>query len=102
MSTIKQKVEAILQLSEKARNDDKYLILLYWSRVDLIRLKNNPNIVDDIIQNATSPSSIIRARTLVQSNGLYPPTEEMVLKRRSREESMRDSIARLGEVYEGE
>jgi hypothetical protein len=100
MVTIKDNVSAILDKSERGRNDDKYLMLLFWNRVDGIKLKDNNNFVEDFLTKATSPSSIIRARCLIQEEGLYPPTEETAARRRSREKSMRKGINVLREVSE--
>jgi len=61
--TIRQNVEAILRKFERARNDDKLLILLYWKHIDGINFKMFPR---EFVMKETPPESITRARKLIQ------------------------------------
>ena len=97
-NTIRANVEYILSRSERARNDDKYLMLLYWNKIDGIKINNNPTFKDDFLEKMTTPGSIIRARCLIQEDGLYPPTEETAMRRRSKESNMKDAIVKDREV----
>jgi len=99
--TIKDKVASILNLSEKARNCDKYLMLLYWRHYDNVDFKQ-PTFIEDFQSRCTTPTSIVRARALLQAEGQFPATEETRARRSSREQGMRASIGGFGEVYEDE
>lgn len=98
MKTIKDKVRWILSKSERARNEDKYLLLLYWKYVDGV---NFSNFINDFLSKATCEKSIIRARQLVQAEGQYLPTEETAIRRRQAEKAYKHTIAGYGEVPEG-
>jgi len=98
-NTIRQNVEWILSKSEKCRNDDKYLLLIYWNKINGIKLNDNPNLAEDLLEKGQSASSIIRARSLIQSEGHYPPTAEVALRRRSKEANMRSAVIN-GQVAE--
>lgn len=93
--TIRDKVEYLLNHSVRARNDDKYLTLLYWKYADKIDLQN---LAHEYLEKATPATSIIRARCLIQSAGLYPPSPEVAERRGRKEKAFRRTIYNEGEV----
>ncbi|WP_151035715.1 hypothetical protein [Bacillus wiedmannii] len=93
--TLKQNVEAILREYEVARGDDKILQLLYWRKIDKIDFDNFPS---DYMEKATPSESITRARRVIQEEGRFLPADDIVEMRKSREMSMRKSIATKREV----
>ncbi|HDR7263641.1 hypothetical protein [Bacillus sp. CH_203] len=93
--TAKQHVEDILRDYEVARGDDKALCLLYWRLVDGIDFRN---FAVGFMDKATMPESITRARRLIQEEGKYRPSEEIIERRRDRERSMRGSVVKHREV----
>ena len=83
LNEIKTRVEGLLSENEGLRNDDLALIFVYWKRYDHVGIENPPKV-------ATSPSTIIRARASIQTEGRYPPTDPKVQeKRRRRQEEVR-------------
>jgi hypothetical protein len=77
-----EKVEFILKHFPEARNNDNYLIYLYWRLVDQCET------LEDIV-HATSPEVIRRARQKIQNElGLYQPTNDKVRKRRRQAEKV--------------
>lgn len=93
--TIKDKVMYFLQHSERARNDDKFLTLLYWKYADKLNMNNLAN---EYLEKGTPATSIIRARCLIQSQGLYPPNPEVARRRGLKEKAFRRTIYNEGQV----
>lgn len=93
--TIKDKVEYFLQHSERARNDDKFLTLLYWKYADKLNMEN---LAEEYLEKGTPATSIVRARCLLQSAGLYPPRPEVAKRRRLKEKAFRKTIWNHDEV----
>ncbi len=88
--SVEDRVKFILERHPEARNDDLYLIILYWRYFD--ELGRYIRFVPyEIIRKATRPETIRRTRQYVQNTlGLYPPTRESVIrKRRKAEKAMR-------------
>ena len=77
---IKENVLTLLESFERTRNSDRVLLLAYWETYDEIDL--NENFARQFIESSTNPESITRARRSIQSAGLYPPTDEDVLRKR--------------------
>lgn len=84
--TVEDRVIYILERYPEARNDDLYLIILYWRYFDELG-KYIRFVPYEVIKKATRPETIRRTRQYVQNTlGLYPPTRESVIKRRKRAE----------------
>lgn len=83
-----ESVYRILEVNPETRDDDRALMLKYWSDVDGIPLDGEFS--TSFLERATSPESISRARRSVQQKGFFPPTsDEVKKKRRVREEETR-------------
>ncbi|MCY7948043.1 hypothetical protein P8891_06130 [Bacillus atrophaeus] len=89
--TLRQKVESILAQSERARNNDRYLLYYYWKHYDKVNFKN---FATEFIRKATSAESITRMRRMIQDEGKFLPTDEVQTLRRSREREMRKAVKR--------
>lgn len=87
--TIRENVAMILSMSEKARGDDKTLLLLYWKWVDRIDFSN---FEEEFMTKGTMAESIRRQRQILQEDGYYLPSEEIIEERRLRQKAMRKSI----------
>jgi len=94
--SIKDKVEAILEYNEDARNSHKILIKKYWKAFDSANVSTNEAgdwVLLDRIILMTSPETIRRTCQLLQNKeGKYPPTDPVVLERRKREKGVRFTI----------
>lgn len=89
--TVRENVDKILEEFEEARNDDRYLLILYWKKIDRLPL---PWIPWDVIQGLTSPETIRRMRQKIQEDGRFRPTDpEVDAKRRDRSREMREIIS---------
>lgn len=89
LTKVKDQVYNILEEHPETRNDDRLLLLAYWSKINGIKIPAETAML--FAQYATSPESITRVRRKIQSQGLFPPTEEDVIKqRRQREQDMRE------------
>lgn len=93
--TIKENVEMILRKDVKSRGCDKRLIMLYWKDVDEVDFLN---FEEEFISKSTSSESIRRVRQLIQEEGRYLPSDEIVLLRRLRRVKMKDSIVNNRDV----
>jgi hypothetical protein len=84
------KVEFILEHFPEARNNDNYLIYMYWKLVDRCET------LDDVLY-ATAPEVIRRARQKIQNEkGKYVPTDpEVCRKRKIAEKGFREGISKL-------
>ena len=94
--TVESRVLFILERYPEARNDDLYLIILYWRLFD--ELGRYIRFVPyEVIKKATRPETIRRTRQYIQNTlGLYPPTRESVIRRRRRAEKAMRRIYALG------
>ena len=97
MATIRENVESILEKSRRARNDDKYLLAMYWHDVDQVLF---PMTGKDFVNLATTPASIIRARALIQADGMYESDAATKARRAEREEAHRKSLGQYNELPE--
>jgi hypothetical protein len=89
LKTKKEKVEFILKNFEYARENDNYLISLYWQIFD------NVFHVGDIVK-ATPPEVIRRVRQKFNEQGMYLPKNPQVRKRRKiNEKEMRLGINKI-------
>lgn len=77
---VKENILTILEEFPETRNNDKLLMLRYWELCDDVNLHNE--FEETFLASATSPESIRRARQLIQSKGLFLPTEDEVIRRR--------------------
>lgn len=87
--TIRQNVETILGCDEQARGDDKRLLLLYWKEIDCIDFSN---FEEEFIKKGTMAESIRRQRQLLQEEGHFLPSEDVLEMRKERQREMRKSI----------
>ncbi len=90
--TIRENVEALLAKYEEARADDKLLFVMYWKEVDGVDL--NQCGAKTFMLKATLPESIRRQRQLIQQDGKFLPSEEVLEARAERRESMRQSLGK--------
>jgi hypothetical protein len=88
---VRDSVLQILEQYPETRDDDRQLMLRYWSTVDHIHF--DFTFPQSFVERATSPESITRARRLIQASGLFTATEEAVIRRRKRETELRDHYA---------
>lgn len=89
--TIRQNVEAILANNEVARGDDKVLLLAYWKDIDGI---NMDNFAEEFVLKGTIAESVRRQRQLIQADGLFLPSDEVLEARAKREMIVRESVRR--------
>ena len=87
--TIRQNVESILSKHERARGDDKALLIAYWKEIDGI---NFNNFEAEFVKKGTMAESIRRQRQLIQEDGHFLPSEEIIEKRKGKQYAMRASI----------
>jgi hypothetical protein len=80
---VRKAVIGLLERNPEARDDDRLLMVLYWQEVDGLHF--DYTFPTSFIEKGTSPESITRARRSVQALGLFPATQEAVLKRRMRQ-----------------
>lgn len=87
LQDVEERVCLFLQKNEHHRNCDKCLIWDYWKEVDYLTYLPN----EHEIHNLTHPESIRRVRQRLQEMGLWPPTDDDVIKKRKiKEQAMRD------------
>ena len=89
MGTIKENVRQLMMIHPKTRDCDKTLCARYWYEVDKIKF---PMTGADFVNYATNPTSITRARALIQESGELLPSEDVKRRRREKEEAFRTSI----------
>lgn len=77
---VKENLITILEEFPETRNNDKLLMLRYWELCDDVDMTEN--FEKTFLASATSPESIRRARQLLQSKGLFLPTDEEVIRKR--------------------
>lgn len=88
MPSITQRVENILRASEKARNSDKELLVIYFQ-------KSGMNLSEqqiDVFRKMPSTETIRRVRQSLQEQGKYPASETVNEKRYSKFREMRGSV----------
>lgn len=90
--TILNNVEDILRKYPNTRGDDKLLIACYWREIDKLTALNM-----DFVNYSTPSESITRARRLIQANGMYLPSDEIIAIRKNRESRFKNAI-RNGEI----
>jgi hypothetical protein len=88
---VNKAVYSILERYPDTREDDRQLMLRYWSEVD--GLTFDFTFPQKFAEKGTSPESITRARRAIQASGLFTPTAEAVLRRRNRQEELRTHFA---------
>src|SRR5690554_2639492 len=97
--SIRDNVRDILEQYPETRNSDKLLILKYWELVDKLPMHSMSRLKEAFVLNSTSTESIRRARQLIQESGEFLPTNDNVVKRRRRrEQKMFEAITKHGEV----
>lgn len=98
--TLKDKIRDILERKEQARNSDKFLIWYFW------KYEEGIDSLDDFVEfkEGKSSRSIVRARAEIQNDdGEFLPTkEEVIRKRRIKEEKIREyySQSKAHEIFE--
>lgn len=93
--TVCDNVKFLLAKSNRARNSDKYLTILYWRFIDHLNLNT---FAAEYLDKGTPATSIIRARRLIQAEGLYSPTEIVARRRRDKAQAFRDSITQYNQL----
>lgn len=78
MMEVRKNVVKLLKKYPHLRNDDVALVFAYWQMVDKIKFKKSDYPI-------TSPSTIIRDRQALQSDGYFLPTNPEVLKKRHKQ-----------------
>lgn len=68
-----ERVENILKASQRARNSDKYLLIIYMQRSGMNLTKEQIRIFEDM----SSAETITRVRRQLQEQGKYPADEEV-------------------------
>lgn len=87
---IEKKVERLLEDHQLSRENDTWLTILYWNRVNGI----NFYIPYSDINKLTPPESITRARRKIQAEGkLLPENPEVLIKRKVRANLVRNYLA---------
>jgi len=85
---VKDKVKYILEKYPEARNDDRYLWLMYVREFEPELSKYIRYIPYNVLKNTISFETLRRTRQKIQNEeGLYLPTDPSVIKRRRRMES---------------
>lgn len=77
---VKENVLELLEEMEVTRNSDQRLLVEYWERFDGVVFGDD--FKDHFLTQGTKPESITRARRAIQSGGLFPPTDDDVLRQR--------------------
>lgn len=85
---VSKAVYSILERYPEARDNDRELMLRYWHEVD--QLLFDDTFPETFTAKGTSPESITRARRAIQASGEFLPSEEVVKRRRTRQEAFRN------------
>jgi len=83
-------IRYILAHYPEARNNDKLLMLLYWELVDKIQIPKEFR--QAFLYKATHPETIRRMRQKIQEQGDYLPRQEVLEKRRKRQEAFKRTL----------
>ena len=87
--TVEDRVMYLLERFPRARNNDTYLLILYWRYFDEIG-DYILYIPYEVIERATKPETVRRTRQYIQNTlGMYPPTPSTQVKREKAEKAMR-------------
>lgn len=89
---VKRNVEALLRDYPDTRNDDKLLTITYWKVYDNVDMSSEENFYSSFMHQSTSTESIRRARQMIQEDGKYMPTDEVVAKRRWKQVQMKEAV----------
>jgi hypothetical protein len=92
---VKDSVLDILERFPETRDDDRHLLLRYWSEKDGLAFDYT---FPGNFLAATTPESITRARRQIQNAGLFPPSAEASSARREKQAEYRRHFARSGNV----
>lgn len=84
-------VENELKMSDRARGDDKYLMLRIWHRQGLVLTEEQRNTF--LSKKIATPESITRARRKLQENGDLRPNEALYQARMDLEKQTRREIS---------
>ncbi len=87
INTLMQKTEQILAKYKRARNDDKYLCIVFWWEyhrgiLEMDANNKNPKILLENILQLPSQDFISRCRRKIQESGKYLPTDWEVARKR--------------------
>lgn len=98
--TVVENVREILREIPEARNNDRLLMVYYWSVVDDIDFAGGDfEDFENAFANATPPSSIQRARQIINyeafEENLLPTNEKILKLRLHKAEIMRDKHERM-------
>lgn len=81
-------VKSVLRDNEKARGDDKELVLAVWEKQGF-KLTNSQK---TLYRKLVAPETITRARRQIQETGLYRPKSNVYQQRQILEETVRKNI----------
>lgn len=87
---VKENVMDLLERFPETRDEDRHLLLRYWTEKDGIAFDYT---FPERFMRATSAESITRARRQIQRAGLFLPTEEAAQNRRERAQELRQHYA---------
>jgi len=82
-----ENVRELLKKYPNTRGDDKLLTVAYWKAFDKLHALDM-----DFVIRATPSESITRARRLIQANGEYLASEEVINARKEREAKFKKAI----------
>jgi len=87
-ATVQRLVEEVLQESQRARNNDLWLLLQYWQKKQYIKVF----IPFEKIGEMTAAESITRARRKIQNTEgkLLPTDPQVLIKRKIKEEALKE------------
>jgi len=88
---MKDKVEQILRHNDRARANDKYLMLKVW-QLQGLPIQNISFVEKFLSRSISSPESIRRMRQKFQEDGKYLPTAPVRNARRDRANAIRRNI----------
>lgn len=81
---VSKEVKRILELSKRARNDDKELIRIY------VKNKTGYDLPKEVLNEVSSFESITRCRRKIQEGGEYEATDEVHKGRAENEQGVRE------------
>lgn len=97
--TVVENVTDILRNFPETRNNDRLLMAYYWAAIDEIDFDGDMDEFLDGFKTATPPSSIQRARQMVNYEAIednFLPTDEKILKDRlHKAQVMKDKHERI-------
>lgn len=88
--TIRQRVENILRVSQKARDSDKELLIIYMQKSGMELTKKQ----EEIFKKMPSVETVRRIRQKLQEEGKYPASDKVDAERFKKFQAMRSEMGR--------